>query len=80
MGIRNDILVKNLSDNDFKYLLPEFNGERLKLVKHKGVYSYEYRESFKKFSKDKLPDRSRFYSSLKNECISKNDYLQVNNV
>ena len=33
-------LVKNLSDNDFKYLSEEFSGEFLKLVKQKGVYPY----------------------------------------
>ena len=35
-----DSLVKNLSDNDFKYLSEEFSGEFLKLVKQKGVYQY----------------------------------------
>ena len=33
-----DSLVKNLSDNDFKYLSEEFSDEFLKLVKQKGVY------------------------------------------
>ena len=28
-----DALVKNLTDNDFKYLSQEFNGEQLNLVK-----------------------------------------------
>ena len=32
-----DKLVKNLSDNDFKYLSEEFNDEQLKLVKQKGI-------------------------------------------
>ena len=41
-----DSLVKNLSDNDFKYLSEEFNDEFLKLVKQKGVYPYEYVNSF----------------------------------
>ena len=31
-------LVKNFSDNDFKYLSEEFSGEFLELVKQKGVY------------------------------------------
>ena len=31
-------LVKNLSDNDFKYLSEGFNPEQIKLVKQKGVY------------------------------------------
>ena len=60
-----DSLVQNLSDNDFKYLSEEFSGEFLKLVKHKGMYPYEYMDSFKKFSEDKLPDRCKFFSSLK---------------
>ena len=64
-----DSLVKNLSDNDFKYLSGEFSSEFLKLVK-KGVYPYEYMDSFKKFSEGKLPDRCKFFSSLKDKCIS----------
>ena len=87
-----DILVKNLPDNHLKHLSRKFNGERLKLVKQKGVYPYEYMDSFEKFSKNEVPDRSKFYSSLKNDylcfskkdyyvlCISKKDYLHANNV
>ena len=41
-----DSLVKNCSDNDFKYFLQD---EQLKLVKQKGVYPYEYMACFKKF-------------------------------
>ena len=36
-----DSLIKNLSDNGFKYLSEEFSGDLLKLVKQKGVYRYE---------------------------------------
>ena len=32
-----DALVKNLSDNDFKYSSQEFSGDLLELVKQKGV-------------------------------------------
>ena len=52
-----DVLVNNLPHNDFKYLLQEFRGDLLELVKPKGVYPYEYMDSFKKFSEDKLPNR-----------------------
>ena len=34
-----DSLVKNLSDNDFKYLSEKFSGEFLRLVKQKGGVS-----------------------------------------
>ena len=40
-----DSLVKNLMDEDFKYLSEEFSGELSKLVKEKGVYPYEYVDS-----------------------------------
>ena len=48
-----DSSVKNLSDNDFKYLSQEFSGDLLKLIKQKGVYPYEHVDSFRKFSGDK---------------------------
>ena len=66
-----------MSDYDFKYLPEEFSGELLKLVKQKGVYPYEYTDSFRKFSEDKLINRSTFFSSLKDECISEKDYLKA---
>ena len=75
-----DSLVKYLSDNDFEYLTEEFTGEILRFVKQKGVYPYEYMDSFKKFCEDKLPDRSKCFSSLKDECISKKDYERANNI
>ena len=60
-------LVKNLSNNDFKYLLQEFSGDLLELVKQEGVYPYEYVDNFERFSEDKLPDRPNFFSSVKNK-------------
>ena len=41
-----DKSVKNLSDKDFKCLSEELSGEKLKLVKQKGVYPHEYMSSF----------------------------------
>ena len=65
-----DSLIKNFSDNDFKYFPEGFTAEFLKLIKQKRVYPYEYMSSFKKFSEDKLPDRCKFFSSLKDKDIS----------
>ena len=59
-------LVKNLSDKDFKYLSDVFSDEELELVKQKGVYPYEYFNSFGRFKETKLPDIDCFFSSLKN--------------
>ena len=41
-------LVKNLSDNGFKYLSQEFSGDMLKFGKQNGVYPSKYMDSFKK--------------------------------
>ena len=75
-----DSLVKNLVDEDFKYLSEEFSGEQLRLVKEKGVYPYESMNSFKRFREDKLPDKSKFFSSLKESNISDKEYERAINV
>ena len=41
-----DSLVKNLVDKDFKYLSEEYSGD---LLKGRGVYPYEYMDSFRNF-------------------------------
>ena len=56
-------LVKNLSNNDFKYLTEEFGSKNLKLLKQKDAYPYEYMDSFKKINEEKLCDKKCFYSS-----------------
>ena len=72
-----DKLVKNLGDNDFKYLSEEFSGEKLKLVKEKVIYLYEYMSSFKRVSESKLPDIDNFFSSLKDRGISEQEYQRA---
>ena len=60
-----DKLVKNLSDEDFKYLVKEFRFNNLKILKQKGAYPYEYMNSFKRFNEEKLCARKYFFSSTK---------------
>ena len=48
MNFSLDKLVKNLSDEDFKYLVKEFGIENLEILKQKGAYPYEYMNSFKR--------------------------------
>ena len=43
-------LIKNLSDNDFKYLTKECSFKNLELLKQKGTYPYEYMDSFERFN------------------------------
>ena len=64
-----DKLVKNLSDEYFKYLVEEFGSENLELLKQKGDYPCEYMNSFERFNEEKLPARKYFYSSTKDGKI-----------
>ena len=56
-----DKLVKNLSDEDFKYLVEEFSFKSLRLLKQKGAYLYEYMNSFERFNEEKLPAKKCFF-------------------
>ena len=59
-----DKLVKNLSDEDFKYLVEEFGSENLGLLKQKADYPYEYMNSFERSNEERLPPRKYFFSSI----------------
>ena len=41
-----DKLVKNLSDEDYKYLIEELGSENLELLKQKDAYPYEQFDQF----------------------------------
>ena len=64
-----DKLVKNLSDEDFKYLVEEFGSENLELLKQKSTYPYEYMNSFERFNEEKFSARKYFFSSIKKEKL-----------
>ena len=46
----------------------------------KGVYPYDYMESFEKFNKTELPTKEEFYSILSGEHITDEDYQHAKNV
>ena len=64
-----DKLVKNLSHEDFKYLVEQFRSENLELLKQKGAYPHDYMKSFERFNEKNLPARKYFYSSTKDGKI-----------
>ena len=75
MNSSHNKLVKNLSDEGFKYLVEEFGSKNLELLKQKGAYSYEYMNSFERFNEEKLPARKYFYSSIKDGRIGDDDKI-----
>ena len=70
-----DKRVKNLSDEDFKYLVEEFGFENLEILKQKGAYPYEYMNSFERFNEEKLPARKYFFSSTKKGKIDNDNKI-----
>ena len=71
-------LVSNLPNDAFKYTSEEIkNDEKLKLMKQKGVYPYDYMDSFNRFSEKKLQNKVDFYSILNDEHISDTQYVNA---
>ena len=50
------------------------------LLLRKGVYPYEYMDSWEKFIETSLPSKKEFYSNLNMEDINEIDYRHANNV
>ena len=72
-------LVKNLSREDLKETT-RFFGEKIDLVSRKGVYPYEFMDDFEKFKKQSLPKKTSFFSRLKQEKISDEDFEHAQRV
>lgn len=72
-----NILVKNLSESDFVNLSKEFsdvNCNKLKLLRRKGIYPYDYIDAISKYNENRLPPKYCFYNSLTCEHISDDEY------
>ena len=76
-----DKLSDNLEDEDFIYTKKYFTDPvQFNLMKRKGVYPYDYMDSFSKFNDTELPHREKFYSLLTDENISEDAYSRPENV
>ena len=76
-----DKLANNLEDRDFIYTKDYFTDPvQFNLMKRKGVYPYDYMDSFSKFNDTKLPNIDQFYSQLKDSGITDKDYKHAKNV
>ena len=74
-----DRLVSNLPIESLKYTSQKFKGEKLNLMSQKGVYPYDYKNSFDKFN-EQLPPKEEFYSILNDLHISDEDYKHAQNI
>ena len=73
-------LSSNLPDDKYIYTSEAFQGERLALIKGKGVYPYDYMDAVEKFAEKKLPEKRYFYSLLADEDISDKEYRHAQKV
>ena len=80
MSLSLDELVSNLPAEALKYTNKRFQKEKLNLMTRKGIYPYDYMDSFEKFNKTELPTKEEFYSILNNEHISDEDYCHAKKV
>ena len=76
-----DKLASNLSDDQCKNLREFYKEEGVfKLMRRKGVYPYEYMDSWDRFEETKLPAKEAFYSRLNMKGISDRDYERAEQV
>ena len=69
-----DKLVSNLPKDDLIYTSKAFKGKRLNLMSQKGVYPYDFMDSFEKFNQMELPTKDQFYSILNDQHITDDEY------
>ena len=80
MDVSLEKLVNNLSEEAFTNLKRYYTGDKLSLVKRKGVYPYDYIDTLERLKETKLPPKEAFYSKLDNEDISDEDYTHAKKV
>ena len=73
----NKELIKRFA-NTYEFCNKDIN--KFVLLLRKGVYPYEYMDSWKRFDEISLPDKEAFYSNLNMENITNVDYRHANRV
>ena len=76
-----DSLVNNLSSGGNKFFsFDEYNEHQHKLQIRKGIYPYEYMDSWDRFEETNLPPKDSFYSALSMSGVSETDYEHARKV
>ncbi|CAH0551589.1 unnamed protein product [Brassicogethes aeneus] len=76
-----DKLASYLTEfQNLKHVFLNLDDDKLKLLQRKGVFPYDFVDSFEKLDFPSLPEKSAFYNKL-NDCdISENDYAHAHHV
>ena len=76
--IHGDKCVDCKSDLSYMKVMDDLN--KFVMLLRKGVYPYEYMDSWDKFNETSIPSKESFYSNLTMENITETDYIHANNV
>ena len=75
-----DRLSANLPKDKFKYTCEVFKKEKLELMTQKGVYPYDFMDSFKRLNETQLPSKDDFFSKLTQDAITDEKYCHATKV
>ena len=75
-----DKLVNKLPKDDLIYTSKVLKGEKLNLMSKKGVYPYDFMDSFEKFNQTELPAKEHLYSILNDQHITNYEYNHAKKV
>ena len=80
--LTESLKMKNDDDPYMKFhnMKKHFNKDEMELICRKGSYPYEFIDSWEKIHHPELPPQEAFYSKLKLEGISDDDYKHAQNV
>ena len=73
-------LVENTPKQNLSITRLYIEQAKFNLINRKGVFPYEYMDSFDRFEETQLPPKEKFYSSLTDESISDSDYQHAQEV
>jgi hypothetical protein len=80
-NLRKDCHTIEEKRKTFKNISKQFpDDQQFDIMIQKGIYPYDYIDSYEKLNDSKLPDIKQFYSFLNNKSCSKKDYERALNV
>ena len=77
--MKEGLTLKEILPTKYSYFKDELYSDDVgedafELLCRKGVYPYEYMDSFTRFNETKLPEKEKYYSILRNEGITDEEY------
>ena len=76
-----DSLVNNLAKGGHKFWgFEEYSDKQRELLIRKGIYPYEYMDSWNRFNETRLPSKDKFYSNLYMSGVGDSEYEHARNV